>query len=494
MQDKIEQKSKQYKSNSNKGFTFIELIISMSIIAILSILWFISYSKNLEDSRDSQRKSDLSLVSNALESFKLKRWSYPIPWNNYNITNNWYIVALQWKLDENIILSTIDKIPKDPFINIPYVYSVTKNNKEFQLSATLENNWVRKALLVWDYKVVSKNILPTITLALYWSGNIEIANWIWSGSENRTKFVFNNWIHNLPYTFLDSFLPYSDGTSFTWLIDDITIEFTQNNDYKNCNEIINAEKNIWTGEYQVNNFGSLENITCFSSLIPKNCKEIKKSNPSALSWIYNIMPEWVSRTFSGYCDMSTASWWWTLVAKAWSTFNYTIGHCSFMDPPTSTIKESSFIYWACDLNQTEILFSTPSWWVVWTNKDKEDCSINTTRNNNNTCSWTGSWETFKIMEKWWCMSSISPINWWLWWKWWNWETTVTKNLSWLSTVFSWACNNASWEADTSYCSLFDIYDVIWNGIWQWWGYRNANCLGWYTSSLISSEQHLIFVR
>jgi prepilin-type N-terminal cleavage/methylation domain-containing protein len=38
MQDRIEQKSKQYKSNVSKGFTFVELVISMTIIAILSVL------------------------------------------------------------------------------------------------------------------------------------------------------------------------------------------------------------------------------------------------------------------------------------------------------------------------------------------------------------------------------------------------------------------------------------------------------------------------
>ncbi len=488
----MKKKFLQNKTNSKKAFTFIELIVSMTIIAILSILWFMSYSKNLEDTRDSQRKSDLSLVSNALESLKLKRWNYPTPWNYFNITNSWYVVAFQWKLDENVILSTIDKIPKDPFINIPYVYSITKNNKEFQLALTLENNWVIKTLLNWDYKVVSKNILPTIILALSWTGDIEIADWIWSGSENRTKFVFNNWTHNLPYTFSDPFLPYSDDTSFTWLIEDLTIDFTQNNDYKNCNEIFNADKNIWTGEYQVNNYGVLENITCFPSLIPKNCKEKLESNPLALSWVYDIMPDWISRTFSGYCDMSTASGWWTLVAKAWTGFEFTIGHCNFMNPPTITTKESSFIYWACDLNQTEILFSTPTWWVVWTNKDLEDCSINSTKNNNNTCSWAWTWETFKIKEKWWCMSTITPTSSWLWWKWWDWEPTVTKNLSGLSTVFSWACNNAEWYADTSYCSLFDIYDWDWKGIWQWWWYRDVGC-AWYID-WISSEQHLIFVR
>jgi prepilin-type N-terminal cleavage/methylation domain-containing protein len=46
--------------SNNKGFTFVELVVSITIISILSVLGFVSYSKNLEDARDSQRKSELS--------------------------------------------------------------------------------------------------------------------------------------------------------------------------------------------------------------------------------------------------------------------------------------------------------------------------------------------------------------------------------------------------------------------------------------------------
>lgn len=250
--------------NSNKAFTFVELIVSITIIAILSIIWFVSYSKNLEDSRDSQRKSELSWIATWLKQQKFKRWEYPTPWSTFNITNSWYLVAIQWKLDENIIISTIDNIPLDPFINIPYIFSVSRNKQEFQLAATLENNWLYKSFLLGDYKSVSKNILPTITLALFWTGDIEIADWIWSGSENRTKFVFDNSRHNLPYSFDSWYYPYSDNTSFSWLIDDINITWWQNSDYRSCIEISDDWKFIWTWEYQINSWGLLVNTGCIN--------------------------------------------------------------------------------------------------------------------------------------------------------------------------------------------------------------------------------------
>ncbi len=249
-------------SNSNKGFTFVELIVSITIISILSVLGFVSYSKNLEDSRDSQRKSELSWVAAWLKQQKTKRWEYPVPWSYFNITNSWYIVAIQWKLDENIIISTVEKIPLDPFVNVPYIFSVSKNKQEFQLASTLENNWVSKAFLLWDYKSVSKNIIPTITIAISSITDVEINVLVWSGAENRTKFIFDWTTHNLPYTFNDSLTSYSDGISFSWLIDDINISWWQNSDYRSCLEISDDWKFIGTWEYQINSWWTLVNTGC----------------------------------------------------------------------------------------------------------------------------------------------------------------------------------------------------------------------------------------
>lgn len=489
--------STRHYKKSSKGFTFIELIISISILAILSILWFISYSKNLEDTRDWERESDILYISNALKLHKTKRWNYPTPWDKFNIVNSWTLVAIQWKMNTGVVISTIQELPLDPYVNIPYIYSISRNNQEFQLSATLENNWINKALLNWDYKVVSKNIVPTIVLAISWALDVEINEFNVSWAINRTKFIFNKSINNLPYTFSSPFLPYSDETSFSGLLNNPKIEWKQENDYRNCNDILIADKNIWAWEYQVNNYWIMENVICTASSIPKNCKEILETTPSAPSWQYLIMPEWVSRSFTGYCDMTTASWGWTLVAKDWTSFDYTIGHCNFMNPPITPNKENSFIYWACDLSQTEILFSTPSWWVVWTDKVKDDCSTRSTKVNSNTCSWTGTTSrNFDIKEVGWCMSwTLNPTGWWLWWRWQDWEPTVTKNLSGLSTTLSWTCNIAGWDANTSYCNLFDIYDDIWDWIWQWRWYRSPSCTGWYVSESTSpSETHLIFVR
>ncbi|MDD2516229.1 MAG: prepilin-type N-terminal cleavage/methylation domain-containing protein [Candidatus Gracilibacteria bacterium] len=54
------------------GFTLIELIVVIGILIILSTIGFISYSGYLATARDSQRKADLSLISNSLKKISMQ--------------------------------------------------------------------------------------------------------------------------------------------------------------------------------------------------------------------------------------------------------------------------------------------------------------------------------------------------------------------------------------------------------------------------------------
>ncbi len=224
-----------------KAFTFVELIVATTIIIILAWIWFYSYSWLLWDSRDSQRKSDLSQVSSALKVYKQKRWYYAIPWNAYNLTFSGISIVYQWFLNKNVHLNSLEKLPKDPKTKTYYVYSITQNQQEFELFLTLENNDESTALVWWDYKTVSKNNLPTIGLAMtkiQWT-KVEIKD-----NSNKDYFIFDNQFHNLPYTIEDPYQPYHDWTSFTWILNEVEEDdnFWQNTDYRNCTEIKEANK------------------------------------------------------------------------------------------------------------------------------------------------------------------------------------------------------------------------------------------------------------
>lgn len=66
----------RFKNGS--GFTLVELMISMAIIAILSVIGLAGYKKFYERAEDSQKRSDLKLIQSALENYRTDQGYYPL--------------------------------------------------------------------------------------------------------------------------------------------------------------------------------------------------------------------------------------------------------------------------------------------------------------------------------------------------------------------------------------------------------------------------------
>ncbi len=60
-----------------QGFTLIELMVTIGIIAILSAVLFASYNSAREQARDKLRMSDLKEMQVALELYKAQHGQYP---------------------------------------------------------------------------------------------------------------------------------------------------------------------------------------------------------------------------------------------------------------------------------------------------------------------------------------------------------------------------------------------------------------------------------
>lgn len=251
------------------AFSLVELIVSITILVILSSLWFISYTSYLMGARDTQRKSDVAEITSALKLTKQQRWSYPIPWNSFNIVykSGTNILAKQWKLNSSVSIPTLNKLPLDPKVDVEYSYSITEKWKEFELALTLENSWLPIALTSWDYKSVSVNILPTIILAINTSSNVDV-----NDTNNQKTFIFNEQ-YNLPYTFVSPYSPQANSETATSIGSDLwdfilnlkaNNLYWQNSDYRSCEEIEEAGKTLALVEdYQiVNSSGVLEDKKC----------------------------------------------------------------------------------------------------------------------------------------------------------------------------------------------------------------------------------------
>lgn len=59
------------------GFTLVELLIAISILAIWAVIGLISFRQVLQNSRDSKRLSDIRQIQSALEEYRADQHVYP---------------------------------------------------------------------------------------------------------------------------------------------------------------------------------------------------------------------------------------------------------------------------------------------------------------------------------------------------------------------------------------------------------------------------------
>jgi len=60
-----------------KGFTFVELLVSITIIAVLAAIGAVSYSSTSQRSRDTKRLADVESIRSALELYRSEQGEYP---------------------------------------------------------------------------------------------------------------------------------------------------------------------------------------------------------------------------------------------------------------------------------------------------------------------------------------------------------------------------------------------------------------------------------
>lgn len=107
-----------------KGFTLIELLVVIAIIGILIAVGSISYTRAVQLSRDSRRKTDLEQIRQALETYRSENYSYPA-------TGSLSVLEPDY----------ISDIPTDPKEGTAsYTYTYTRGSTTtYTLCAELEN-------------------------------------------------------------------------------------------------------------------------------------------------------------------------------------------------------------------------------------------------------------------------------------------------------------------------------------------------------------------
>lgn len=151
------------------AFTFVELMVVVTILSILLIIAFISIQDYSKSSRNSVRVTDIWIMKQSLWIFEVETWKYPIPTNPEEITYKWWLLWYQWTFDETVKqnLDNLSKVPVDPLFENQYDYSVINNQTKYQLWTIMEwwvftNNsiisttyaldyWDIKSYITWNY-------------------------------------------------------------------------------------------------------------------------------------------------------------------------------------------------------------------------------------------------------------------------------------------------------------------------------------------------------
>jgi len=118
-----------------KGFTLLELMIAMILLAILAALIIGNLNSSLIKGRDSQRKNDLAQIQRALELYYQDNNTYP-PTTQFNSTTT----ALTSPSGKTYML----KLPRDPRYTFGYTYTYAPEAATpatyYYLYAVLENS------------------------------------------------------------------------------------------------------------------------------------------------------------------------------------------------------------------------------------------------------------------------------------------------------------------------------------------------------------------
>lgn len=122
---------------SKNGFTLIELIVVMGLMALLAIVGLTNYQTSLQNGRDNRRKLDLKSLASALQLYYSDYGRY------LDTTNTTYHALPSGAPPIGLSPSYIKVLPRDPKFTSSdddYQYMTFENGQCYCLSARLERS------------------------------------------------------------------------------------------------------------------------------------------------------------------------------------------------------------------------------------------------------------------------------------------------------------------------------------------------------------------
>lgn len=125
--------------NLRKGFTLIEILIVVAIIAILASVVLVGLGPTQQAGRDARRSSDLHEVQNGLELYYNRNGSYPVLSADSGIS--WGPAATAGTFSNKLTAAGVgvNAVPNDPNSGSNYIYAWSTGGVSYELQATLED-------------------------------------------------------------------------------------------------------------------------------------------------------------------------------------------------------------------------------------------------------------------------------------------------------------------------------------------------------------------
>lgn len=495
----------------NKAFTLVELIVVITLIAVLASISIIYFNWHLSWVRDWNRLAQLNSISD-WAALKIADWKLLKPESPLEIYYGSWLFSYQWIFWDNLLeeieysMTWLDPLDKDYF-----TYVLSSNSKYFQIMSFMENEnalrniWYAGEVIISDderipYVVWSKEIGiflddQVIPINEYENSpfviqdtdtqnynvilkNDKIVSSAWKDLFDNINLIVDNYGDNV-YGCADKSYKYA-----TYTVGQPNISNTpwQNSDntracYFECNTGYN-----FTWLYCEPNITRLENVACVD--LPTNATE-NTATEITQNWD-NLIWDYIPSNIYVY-DVNPSSDTCVFDCNINYNYNYSANTC---DPVTRNatcewLPTSNAIWWESDSINKEIIqfwdgnvndFTPFTWWIVSSEIIENECSFRCIDWYSYT-SWTNSCDPATRVEN----CTWLPVN-----AFWNPDSTVTQTYN--PSITAWEPSNI-WTETSDTSSSVCKFSCNSNYTWDWYNCNaNTQVVACDTATLPSNTQ------
>ena len=317
---------------AKKAFSFVEIIIVVSIIALLTVVWISYQWAQNQNTKNTKAIWDLGTLNNSLLSYMEVEKTLPLPkWNKnyftkvaeYSHSATWAYWVHGFVTQDLLPNKYLNYLPLDPRTNQYYAYWKTLDNNFYEVAWVLKENWEYISKVQWNYPADNwpYSLIREYNWADFVSDNSKIS-FPYNPEERILVWKINNYTGTVKITWENNSYIISDSN---WLLSHTLIEWDTIETWDTSSTTIFFSD--WSQSVLEEN----------SKLVLKELKFKEKDNlltrvnlflESGTLWTKatSLNSENWTSDFEVYTDDTTAAVRWTIfsIKDNWSTTSVTV--------------------------------------------------------------------------------------------------------------------------------------------------------------------------